>query len=319
MSDEMMEQPVITDSSEADILSRLRAKREQASPEEAPEQPEAADQAAEQAEVQPEVEAEAPAPDTEASKEPELVEVTLEGKTYLVPPELKSGIMANADYTRGKQEIAEERRLAAAERTQAALHAQFQTEHGQDVVAVKEAEAELQKLKGVDYSSLTVEDRYSLGRMIDDAKERVQTAKETLGRKHQEFSSKIQEAQNNILAQGKQYLERTIPGWDGKKATEVREYALAEGYSLNEVDNLYDPRFVRTLWKAAQLDKLKNTKPAPAKTVRVVANKDAAPQPSAPKVHLEKEADAARERFRKSGDLEDGVARLQALRRLRSK
>jgi hypothetical protein len=48
--------------------------------------------------------------DDQTSEEPEQVEVEYDGKTYLLPLELKDALLRQADYTRKAQEVAESRR-----------------------------------------------------------------------------------------------------------------------------------------------------------------------------------------------------------------
>ena len=72
-----------------------------------------------------------------------------------------------------------------------------------------------------------------------------------------EFQEAQKQVQTDLLEKGAAILKQSIPGWDTDKQEEMRTYAVEDGYSEIEIAGVVDPRHVRTLWKAAQYDKLK--------------------------------------------------------------
>ena len=61
-------------------------------------------------------------------------------------------------------------------------------------------------------------------------------------------------------------VKKAIPNFGDATIKEIKDYALSEGYTPEEIGNILDPRQVKTLWEAAQFRKLQAqaqaTKPA---------------------------------------------------------
>ena len=211
---------------------------------------------AEEAETAEEVEAEAPAQ--------EFVELELNGKTYEVPIELQDGFLKQKDYTQKTQTLADERREVELQRQQIEV---TQSQHK----FVESIQEELNEINQIDYQLKQWEDYLSLNVKEMDAHQIAVTQNEIrLGEKQRdektealkakgaEFQQAQKQAVQDLLDKGTEVLKKQIPDWGPDKQKEMREYALADDYTENEISAVSDPRFIRTLWKAAQFDKLQS-------------------------------------------------------------
>ena len=111
---------------------------------------------------------------------------------------------------------------------------------------------------------------------------------------------------DELLRKGHESLTREIPGWNRDIATRLRDYGKALGYTESEMNDVYDPRFVKALHKARLYDELIAKKPQVTKRV-AEAPKAIKPGPgnqANPGKSRLQEADA---KLRKSGRLDDAA------------
>lgn len=256
MSEEIVEQPS-AESTEQSLEDRIAEKMFGPSeePEEVAEQeqPEQADEQTE--EVKQEV---------EAKTEPELVEVELEGKQYKLPPELKDKFMAQSDYTRKTQELAEQRRLLDTQVQLQQQEEQFRQSVAPEMVQLNKLDIQLAQYKGLDWASMDVETMTRTRIAYDQLKEAREDINQTLQGKRQQFDQYRQKVMNEVTQKGHEYLKKHIPNWGSPEiGQQLTKYGLQEGYSDVELGSLTDPRIIKTLWKARQWDELQASKNAP--------------------------------------------------------
>ena len=194
--------------------------------------------------------------------------------------ELVSGYSRQSDYTKKTQEIAEQRKSMEAyqQKVQAEIN-QIQEERAQYVNAINQYVEgmtssmqqfkdinweELRQIAPIEYMTKKEEQRDFLDK-IEGAKRQ---QAEAMAKAEQEHKSQF--AETVRVEQGK--LIEKLPAWGDqdkrqKIASEMREYAVKNDFSNEELDMLNDHRAFVVLYKAMEYDKQKKANPR-AKKVR---------------------------------------------------
>jgi len=306
------EQP---DTGSDDIVSRMSAifsdKPAQAAPE-------AADEA--QAAPATEEEDESPAedgddqPETDQQPEAGLVEIeTDDGERYQVPSKLKDAFLRQKDYTQKTQEIAELRRQASVAAQHQQVVAQFQQAVSGEQSELAQVHGDLAKYKALDWQALDVETYIRAKHQMDTLKERAGEIEQSIGRKAQAFQQWRGQQVQEVSQAGANYLKQAIPNWNADAQADARRQAAELGYSDAETAEVYDPRFVRALWKAAQFDKLQAGKPEAVKTAQKAPPVIKPGVSKGPGVAAQQKYADLRKTLKKSGSLKD-AARLFTLK-----
>lgn len=219
-----------------------------------PEQPDA-EAPAEQQEV-----AEEAAPESEA--QPEFQEIEFEGKTYQVPPELKDAILRQSDYTKKTTEVSERQR--ALEQKELQLKAvenerRFHETVKTDIAAIQKIDFQIEQWKSVDVTGMSSEELWKISRQVDQLKEQRQQLSNGINGKWQGF----QHEQNTLLQQARakaeEHVSKSVKGWGPEVQRALTDYGVSQGYTSEELSQLsFDARYVNTLWKAHQFDKLQS-------------------------------------------------------------
>ena len=198
--------------------------------------------------------------------QPEPVEIELDGKTYLVHPDLQESFLKNADYTQKTQQIAEHRKAldaafqgqALAEQAhqeQMAIQGALADEYGQ----LSAIEAQLASYERVNWPQIRENDpdRYQLHR---DHQSDLREQRNQLGQAIQQKAGEVQLARQQQQAEMAQHcnavLAQTIPGWGVEAYGECIDYGRNSGFGDQELSSVVDPRMIAVLHKAAQADKL---------------------------------------------------------------
>jgi len=245
-----MEQPE-TDS-EAGLLERLgNALMPEAPVEEAVE----ASQEEEVADSeQPEEEAAAPEDDG-------FVELELEdGETVRVPPKLKDGYLRQSDYTKKTQDLAALQKNAQSLMQQQALAAQFQEQTREDSQKLAEVQAELKRMKGVDWTTLDAETIWKTRAYVDNLKDQANDLEKSINTKKQGFQQQFTRNRAEAAKSAYDYISKHVKGWtpDSQTEREVASFASQYGIppeTLGEISVMF-PGFAVLAHKAATFDKL---------------------------------------------------------------
>ena len=201
--------------------------------------------------------------------EEELYTVTINGEQEEVTlDELTKGYSRQSDYTRKTQKLAEDFKNLTELETQWKREMQTtQQERAQYTNALENViNASLKNLNkfDVDWDDLRQNDREEYLLKRDEYRE----AQDNIQKQQHEYQA-LQQKQQQEMAQQFQMAKQEefgklvdkLPDWgDDKKRTElgnsVREYALSQGYSKEEINSLVDHRSVLVLLKAKQFDDL---------------------------------------------------------------
>ena len=214
--------------------------------------------------VEEEVTAEADgAEQPEVPSDSEEVELEFNGKTYRIPKELQEARLRHEDYTRKTQDIAERARVIDAQARMVQEQQQFQAAHAADLQHLQAIRAQHQSLSSMDVSQVTDPMQFmKIQKAIQDLEKADAAQVAAINQKAQEFQGKLTQSLAQLQQQGEQTLRKDIPKWGPETARELSEYGISQGYQQHELQQLYDPRHVKTLWKAQQWDKLQASKPS---------------------------------------------------------
>lgn len=256
---------------------------------------------------------------------PEEVEYTdAAGKAYKVPRELVEGALRQADYTRGKQEIAELRRVTIAERAKAQVEARIATELAPIMGQVQNLHREIERLSANVPDVETDPMGYlRVDKQIRDRQAVIASLQSSIAEKRTDLLTQQQSAESELLHAGVEWLRRTTRGnWTPAIQQEVGKYAVSQGFTPEELTKQFDPRFVLMAYKAMQYEKVtqaRSRQPIPAdkrRTARpapVVKPGTAAPVTTSRRPAADPRVDQLRDRVRRSGRVEDAGAAIAAL------
>lgn len=201
---------------------------------------------------------EAAAPESEV--QPEFQEIEYEGKTYQVPPELKDALLRQSDYTKKTTEVSERQR--ALEQKELQIKAvenerKFHEVVKADINQIQEIDFQIKQWKAVDVTGMTSEELWKISRQVDQLKEQRAQLANGINSKWQGF----QQEQNTLLQQARakaeEHVSKSVRGWGPEVQKALTDYGVSQGYTNEELSQLsYDARYVSTLWKAHQFDKL---------------------------------------------------------------
>jgi len=232
-----------------------------------------------------------------------LVTVKIDGQTQKIPlKEALEGYQRQSDYSRKMGELKTERQSLEAERSQLR-------------VATERVLQELQQfeMQEPDWQRLHQEDPINFPliekqwRDHQARKAQLQAQKAYLD---QVAYQKDMEQKQQLVEMGRKYLLDTFAEWkDAEKfeasTKQLRQYGLKQGFTEDELGNVYDPRYVVMLEKARRYDALQEKRPQPVKQdgPRPMRSGSAASAPRA-------QTDVARvkQRLKSTGHVNDAAA-----------
>lgn len=246
-------------------------------PEEAPEEinePEPVEEEPEEESTEEPEEEPAEEPAEEAPEE--LVEFEFEGELLEATPKIRDALMRTQDYTQKTQEVAAQRKeieVRLGQIEEARKRFEFAESVQNDILAIQNKQSEAkqyqeyltQYINSDNFSTQVVE---QIREKIRETNEEVQSLGGEVTRKQQEFQQASKQALEELGKKGTEVLKAKIPNWNEKAQAELRDYALTEGYTPEEIQAMYDPRMALTLWKASRYDSLQNGKAAAVKQVQ---------------------------------------------------
>ena len=260
------------------------------------------DVSAEEADSQEEVVEELPKYRVKVSGEE--VEVTLD--------ELLNGYSRTADYQKKTQSLAEQRKAVEAERVKIEEAAKTRETYSQRLQVIEQLLQQQNQTE--DLSSLKTEDPIAYAIAMAEKVERekqLQAVQAERQRVQQEQQAHQQALLQKHIQQEQAKLMEAIPDFkDDVKAEvirrDIRNYAKSQGFSDQELSQVYDSRAVIALYKAAQFDKLMANKGAATKKV-AAAPKTIRPGTSNPQSSENEAMKKERARLRQTGNKKDAA------------
>ena len=234
----------------------------------------------------------------------EEVEVSLD--------ELLNGYSRTADYQKKTQSLAEQRKAVEADRVKIEEAAKTRETYAQRLQVIEQLLQ--QQNQGEDLSNLKAEDPIAYAVAMAEKMERekqLQAVQMERQRVQQEQQSYTQaQLQKHIQAEQAKLVEAIPEFKDDVKAEvirrDIRNYAKAQGFSDQELSQVYDSRAVLALYKAAQYDKLMANKGVTSKKV-ATAPKTIRPGTSNPQSSDNETFKKERAALRQSGNKKDAV------------
>lgn len=246
-----------------------------------------------------------PAPDTP-------IRLTIDGRAQDFSPEqLVNQIRMAADYTKKAQALADLNRQVA-ERAEAI--------DKMLPVLVPEIERQIAALDAqlgqvIDWDTLARTDPAEYVRQ-DALFKRAQAERAKLADLTAMQAQETEAANARRLAEGHAQLVKALPGWDnpqtrGRLQSEMIRWGRQNGYSDQQLESVYEPRDVTTLFKAMAFDRLMNGVKTDAPPVPTVQRRGTPPPPA-----RERPLNDAERRFSESHSMRDAVAVLNQRRRV---
>jgi Tfp pilus assembly protein PilN len=234
----------------------------------------------------------------------EEVEVSLD--------ELLNGYSRTADYQKKTQSLAEQRKAVEAERVKIDEAAKTRETYAQRLQVIEQLLQ--QQDQSQDLASLKAEDPIAYAVAMAEKMERdkqLQAVQMEKQRVQQEQQSHQQaQLQKHIQAEQAKLVEAIPEFKDDVKAEvirrDIRNYAKSQGFSDQELSQVYDSRAVLMIYKAAQYDKLMANKGVTSKKV-ATAPKTIRPGTSNPQSSENETFKKERAVLRQSGNKKDAV------------
>ena len=242
--------------------------------------------------------------------------VKVDGEEIEVPEdELVKGYSRTQDYTRKTQALAEQRKQF--ESTEQAVRA----EREKLAVQLTQIADALQSMTPAepDWDTLRIEDpqgfpaAYAAWQLHQNRLASVRAAQS------EAIQKVVDDRQTELRAVAqaeKAKLIEAIPEWSKpdvakKESSELREYAIAQGYKSEDLDQIFDHRVFLTLRKAMLFDRAQAKKPA--LETKIDAVRSATPGTSDRNRPKTTEATRARQRLAKTGRVEDAASAIELM------
>ena len=221
-------------------------------------------------EVEEDDEEEAEESDEEEEEEPDLFAVKVDGEEIEVTfDELLKGYSRQSDYTKKTQELSEGRKeIESAKATYDSELVKIQQEREHYVNQLNQilqnSSNNLQEYDKIDWDTLKNDDPIEYVKLREDyrdGKERMQALNQQRQMAMQQQQAEAQKVQQEAVQAERAKMIEALPEWgdpDKQKelATDVKSYALSQGFSEEELNSLIDHRSVLVLMKAAKFDAL---------------------------------------------------------------
>lgn len=228
-------------------------------------------------------------------------EIEIGDKKFALPKSaaerLKSERMMQADYTRKTQEVAEDRKAAAAEREQVRQQAEQSQQYIKElskVHALDEQLADFNALTPAQWEALADEDPVQAQKLqlrYQALQQQRNQAVEAVSRKQHENALNEQRTLATQVQEADAYFKREIPGWSQERSSRLQQFAIEQGLPADKLALavIQNPALAKVLHQAElynQLEKKQSAKPAkpaapPAPVTRVGASRaSAAKDPS---------------------------------------
>lgn len=205
-------------------------------------------------------------------QEPDFEEIEYEGERFQVPKKLSKAIMQERDYTQKTQSLAETRKAVELTQQQFKLaqeQQQFLDSVQSDVDTIRNIDAYLKQ--PIDWQSMPVEELIRKRAEIDTLQQKRNELHSELSRKEQDFRGSLQKKNEELQKTAREVLARKIPGWNAEMEKSVKDWAISQGFTSEEVGAILNPVHAETLYKAHQYDKLVANKSLAAQQAKSAA------------------------------------------------
>jgi hypothetical protein len=261
----------------------------------------------------------------EYEDEEEVYAVKVDGQEMEVSlEELVKGYSRQSDYTRKTQELAEQRKSIDEAKNQYEMEIQqIQQERQQYVAGLQQVLAqsteELQRLANTDWETLQATDPIKFiteKEKFRDMQDKIHSYQKEQAIAEQRRQSEFDRARSIALQQERKHLVEKMPEWgDPSKqasiASELKSYAMQEGFTSDELDDLIDHRSLIVLRKAMLYDKA-NSKDIVKRKLKGKPKVVKAGSKRTRKETESQQRNASMKRLKQTGDTKDAASLLEA-------
>ena len=252
--------------------------------------------------------------------------VNINGEEHQVPlDELLKGYSRQSDYTRKTQELSEQRKEIEVNHNQwNAEIQQIQVERQQYVNAlqnvIENSMGDLDKFASTDWDALKNDNPLEYITKRDDfreAQDKVRQVQLQQGQVRQAHEQETARTHQRVLQEEHGKLVEALPDWGDtqsrqKLSADIKEYAMSQGYSSEEIGSLIDHRSFMTLYKAMKFDKASS----PDVIQKKVKNKPKVIRAGSPRTKSEagnQKRNVKMKRLRSTGHVDDAASILEDL------
>jgi hypothetical protein len=217
---------------------------------------------------EPETESDAE-PDTGETEEEEatdeLVEAELEGKTYKVAPEVEKALLRQADYSRKMNAVAVEQKLVTQQKETADRLLEGAEKYAEVLAEAKQLDARLKEFDQVQWQRLRQENPAEYAALSADLNT-LRLSRETAMQKAKGLDAELRQTKDQDFAAKREAmtttLQKDLKGWGDEMGTKITQYAVQDGWQLEDIARLTDAKVVKALHKAMKYDALQTGKVA---------------------------------------------------------
>jgi hypothetical protein len=255
-----------------------------------------------------------------------LYAVNINGEEHQIPlDELLKGYSRQSDYTRKTQELSEHRKeLDAYQNQWNAEVQQIQAERQQYVNAlqhvIENSMGSLDQFATIDWEALKNDNPLEYITKRDEFREAQDKVRQSQYQQQQTQQLQQQEVartHQTVLHEEHGKLVEALPEWSEpqsrqKLSTDIKAYALSQGYTQEEIGSLIDHRSLMTLYKAMKFDKASS----PDIVNKKVKNKPKVIRAGSVRTKSEagkQQRNAKMKRLRSSGHVDDAASILEDL------
>jgi hypothetical protein len=191
----------------------------------------------------------------------DTAEVEWDGAKYTIPAPLREAFEKASDYTRKTQELGEQRRAVDHSRelmTRTQMDAEFQKSVADENRELAVIDAYLSQAAKLNWANMSTDQMMRQRIEVDQVRDRRDELLKSVSGKRTEFDSKMTETLAQLRARAREIAAKSIPNFSEETEKGIKQYAMSEGLSEAETDNvLLDPRSAKILWKASQYDRVR--------------------------------------------------------------
>lgn len=220
--------------------------------------------------------------DPPANADDGKLDYEFEGEKYRLPKKLVEARMRQDDYSRKTAQLEEQRKIFAQQEKLSKTHLEIRQTVAPEINRLQNMAQQLAALSG-QMPNPTVDPvgYLKLDKQAKDLTTAIESIKQSVIAKGTELLKQKQSAEAELLRAGQEQLAREVPGWsDNKVQAEIVRHALDAGYTIDELNNNFDPRLMRVIHDAMQFRKGKAVASPAALTQKRVAQAAPTVRPS---------------------------------------
>lgn len=209
----------------------------------------------------------------EVEAEADVAQVEIDGEIYQVPSKLKDGFLRQAEFSRNMNEVSEQRKVAETTIKEATQMREMAESYAVELAKVYQLESRVKSFQDVDWQTLRLNNPAEYAAMAAD----LRTAELDLDRQIANtklVKQNVEEANQNVISTKRQEmfktLEKTIPKWGDELGTKITNYALNNGFTVEDLTLTTNPKFVESIYKSMRYDELQKAKDTMKDKIRSV-------------------------------------------------